>query len=428
MNQDMKTTPLHGWHAQKNANMAAFGGYEMPLWYPSGAKAEHLAVITGAGLFDTSHMAVLTLHGPTVRALLQRCFSKDLERCLGPKKTPLIAGRCAYGVFLNSAAGVIDDAIVYQCGDQDYMIVVNASMGGPIAAHLRQHNREEPAAVIHDLTDKVGKMDIQGPAAARILGRILNNPAGVFEKMIYFSFKGTFDPQNLPGGPVELIDSTPVMVSRTGYTGEFGFELFVAPEYIEKLWHLLLSAGEAESILPCGLASRDSLRAGAGLPLSHQDIGPWVFSCNPWTFVLPWDEAGTTFTKEFLGAPALQATDTPPCTLPFAGFDPRKITISDKSLVTDLNGTPIGSILTCTTDMAIDRVGATIVSLASPAASGRPESFVPRGLCCVFVRVERLLPAGTEVLLTDGKRKLKVEIRDDIRPDRTARKPMQSML
>ena len=87
----------------------------MPLWYPAGAKAEHLAVLTGAGLFDTSHMAVLTLHGPKVRDLLQRLFSKDLERCIGPKKGPLIPGRCVYGVFLDTQAGVIDDAIVYQC-------------------------------------------------------------------------------------------------------------------------------------------------------------------------------------------------------------------------------------------------------------------------------------------------------------------------
>jgi len=428
MAQMIKTTPLHPWHLGQSANMALFGGYEMPLWYPAGAKAEHLAVITGAGLFDTSHMAVLTLHGPKVRALLQRCFSKDLERCLGPKKTPLIAGRCVYGVFLNPGAEVIDDAIVYQCGNLDYMIVVNASMGAPIAAHLEQQNGEEPGAMIIDHSDLVGKMDLQGPAAARILGRILKNPDQVFEKMPYFSFKGTFDPQRLPGLTVQLLDGTPVMVSRTGYTGEFGFELFVAPAHVEKLWTLLLKAGEADSILSCGLAARDSLRAGAGLPLSHQDIGPWIFGCNPWLFVLPWDETGTGFTKEFIGTEVLRAQPPTLCTLPFAGFDPRKITISDKSLVTSASGQPLGTILTCTTDMAIDRVEGKICSLATPVEAGRPESFSPRGLCCGFVRVEGLLPAGTEVLLTDGKRKIKVEIRDQIRPDRTARASLQNLL
>ena len=137
MEPTMKTTPLHAWHVDHSANMAAFGGYEMPLWYPAGAKAEHLAAITGAGLFDTSHMAVLTLHGPAVRELLQRCFSKDLERCIGPKRGPLVAGRCGLGVFLDDNGGGIDDAIVYLCAPTDYMLVVIASMGAHISAHLR---------------------------------------------------------------------------------------------------------------------------------------------------------------------------------------------------------------------------------------------------------------------------------------------------
>ncbi len=428
MGQNMKTTPLHGWHVGQNANLAAFGGYEMPLWYPSGAKAEHLAVLTGAGLFDTSHMAVLTLYGTAVRELLQRCFSKDLERCIGPKKGPLIAGRSVYGVFLDTAGGVIDDAIVSQCGPTDYMLVVNASMGAPIAAHLGQHNQHATEAVIRDHTDAVGKMDLQGPAAARILGRVLQHPDQVLEKIIYFSFKGSFDSQLPTIAPVTLLDGTPVMVSRTGYTGEFGFELFIAPEHTEKLWHLLLATGAPESILSCGLAARDSLRAGAGLPLSHQDIGPWPFARNPWLFVLPWDEAGAGFTKEFIGSAALQTVANSPCTLPFAGYDPRKITINEQSRVTDLSGNPIGILLTCTTDMAIDRVGTQIVSLATPSAAGRPEPFTPRGLCCGFVRVDHPLPPGSEVLLTDGKRKLKVEIRDQIRPDRTARNPLHNML
>lgn len=428
MEQTMKTTRLHGWHVGQNANMAAFGGYEMPLWYPSGAKAEHLAVLNAAGLFDTSHMAVLTLHGPAIRALLQRCFSKDLDRCIGPKKLPLQPGRCVYGVFLDQAAGVIDDAIVYQCGATEYMIVVNASMGGPIADHLRQEAAGQAGAEIRDHTDAVGKMDIQGPAAARMLGRILGDADRVFEKMVYFSFKGSFNPQLLPAEAVTLKDGTPLMVSRTGYTGEFGFELFVAPEHTERLWQQLLQAGEQEGLLACGLAARDSLRAGAGLPLSHQDIGHWPFVCNPWLFVLPWDESGAGFSKEFIGSAALAQGPSSPCTLAYAGYDPRKITISEQSRVEDLDGHTIGTILTCTTDMAIDRIDTTIVSLATPTGKGRPDSFTPRGLCCGFVRVERKLPAGTRVILTDGKRSLNVEIRDEIRPDRTARQPMHNML
>lgn len=428
METAMKTTPLHAWHVGQSANMAAFGGYEMPLWYPAGAKAEHLAVITAAGLFDTSHMAVLTLRGARVRDLLQACFSKDLERCIGPKKGPLLPGRCVYGVFLDEGGCVLDDAIVYQCDGLDYMIVVNASMGGPIAAHLRQQNSFGGEAEIVDRTDRVGKMDIQGPKAAAILGRVLKDADQAFDKMVYFSFKGSFAPEELPGTTVSLMDGTPLMVSRTGYTGEFGFELFIAPEHVERLWNLLLTAGADDGLIACGLAARDSLRAGAGLPLSHQDIGPWLFAANPWLFVLPWDESGRGFSKDCLGLAAVLAEPNPPTTQAFAGYDPRKITLSDKAAVTDLAGTPIGTILTCTTDMAIDRVDGTIVSLATPVEQGRPDPFVPRGLCCGLVRLTTKLASGTEVILTDGKRKLKVELRDDIRPDRTARKPLQSML
>jgi len=428
MEAPMKTTPLHAWHVDQSANMAAFGGYEMPLWYPAGAKAEHLAVINAAGLFDTSHMAVLTLRGARVRDLLQACFSKDLERCIGPKKGPLLPGRCVYGVFLDASGCVLDDAIVYQCETLDYMIVVNASMGGPIAAHLHQQNSFGSEAEIVDRTDRVGKMDIQGPKAAAILGRVLKDADQVFDKMVYFSFKGSFAPQELPGTTVSLLDGTPVVVSRTGYTGEFGFELFIAPEHVERLWNLLLTAGADDGLIACGLAARDSLRAGAGLPLSHQDIGPWLFAANPWLFVLPWEEGGRGFTKDCLGLAAVLAEPNPPTTQAFAGYDPRKITLSDKAAVTDLAGVPIGTILTCTTDMAIDRVDGRIVSLATQVEQGRPEPFVPRGLCCGFVRLTTRLASGTEVILTDGKRTLKVELRDDIRPDRTARKPMQSML
>ena len=122
--------------------MACFGGYHMPLWYPAGAKAEHLAVLTAAGLFDTSHMALLSLHGPGARTLLQRCCCRDLERCLGKARGPLVPGRSVYTMFLDERGFVIDDAIVSQCADADYTVVVNASMGAAVAAHLAAHNRE----------------------------------------------------------------------------------------------------------------------------------------------------------------------------------------------------------------------------------------------------------------------------------------------
>ncbi len=424
----MKTTPLHSWHCSQGANMGEFGSYEMPLWYPAGAKAEHLAVINTAGLFDTSHMAVLTINGKDGRTLIQRCFTKDIDACIGQNKTPLVAGRCVYGIFLNQEGGVIDDAIVYQFTDNDYMLVVNAAMGKTIQTHLADHVLPDEQVNVHDLTDQVGKMDIQGPASGRILAKIIKDPAVLFDKMIYFSFKGSFDQNKLPFDQAELLDNTPLMVSRTGYTGEFGFELFVAPQHITSLWQQLLEAGKEEGLIPCGLAARDSLRSGAGLPLSHQDIGDWPFADNPWLFTLPRDPDSNSFTKNFVGREMLESMASSAWTLPFAGYDLRKIPLGEKSKVTDLDGNILGIPLTCTTDMAIDRVNHAIISLASSEEEGKPEDFQPKGLCCGFVKINTKLDAGTQVILTDGKRKLKVEIREDIRPGRTARRPVTKMI
>jgi aminomethyltransferase len=104
---------------------------------------------------------------------------------------------------------------------------------------------------------------------------------------------------------VELVDGTPVLISRTGYTGEFGFELFVSIDKLAALWSMVLEAGRDKGVLACGLAARDSLRAGAVLPLSHQDIGPWSFLHNPWPFALPYNDDNTTFSKDFIGGSSL---------------------------------------------------------------------------------------------------------------------------
>ncbi len=415
-----KKTVLHGWHVENGANMALFGNYDMPLWYKTGVKAEHLAVIQGAGIFDTSHMAVVLVKGEGARVLLQHCLSKDLDSCLGKGKTPLVDGRCVYGVFLKADGTVIDDAIVYQLEAESFMVVVNAGMGGEIASHLVT-NAGEGAVIVVDMTDRVGKMDIQGPDSARILGKILKGPAAVFERLAYFSFKGGFGDLQT-SSHVELEGGTPVLISRTGYTGEFGFELFVPIKNLVALWSMLLEAGLDKGILACGLAARDSLRAGAVLPLSHQDIGPWPFLNNPWPFALPWNDDTTTFSKDFIGAAALLQKSWGKHTLPFAGFDPRKIAAEGESFVTSETGERLGTILTCTTDMAIGRVAGEIVSVAGD------KEFQAKGLCCGFVLLDKKCFPGEQIILTDGKRQIKVEIRADVRPNRTARKAMNTML
>lgn len=420
----MKKTPLYQWHVDAGAHMSGFASYSMPLWYPQGVKKEHIGVITSSGLFDTSHMAVVTVEGAATRKLLQKTFSKDLNSCLGSKKSSLVDGRCVYGVFLNNKGYVIDDAIVYQVSDRFFMVVVNAAMGGVIAGHLAA-NEVSGDLKITDMTDRLAKIDIQGPGSARILARALKDPAEAFTAMGYFSFKG-WCKRSSSTSEVLLKDNTPILLSRTGYTGELGFEIFLESNYVQKLWCDLLAAG-GEAITACGLAARDSLRAGAMLPLSHQDIGHWPFVNNPWKFALPAVENGT-FSKTFVGSEALVASAESSYTYGFAGYDPRKISASPKNLVLDGHGNPLGEILTCTTDMAIGRFNDKIISIATARKSDDVEKFKPRGLSCGFIKLKAPLNFGDHVLLSDDRRTIKVEIREDIRPDRTARSPLRDMV
>ena len=321
MSKPVKKTRLHTWHVNHGANMAIFGAYDMPLWYPSGAKEEHLVVLNRAGIFDTSHMSVVTVKGSGARDLLQVCFSKNLAACVGKDQKPLTPGKSVYGVFLNEAGEVIDDAIVFQIDDSLFMVVVNAGMGGVVSAHLQGYAGSRKAAVV-DLSDQVGKLDVQGPQAARIISRIVKRPQEVFAQLPYFSFKGHFNAALPVSKKVVLTDGTPILLSRTGYTGEFGFELFVAPDKFVDLWQMLINAGQPSGMIPCGLAARDSLRTGAVLPLSHQDIGTWLFKNHPWPFALPYDDDRTRFYQGFRGSRRLAAQRFRPVHLPLCRLRP----------------------------------------------------------------------------------------------------------
>lgn len=422
-----KTTPLHGLHAALKARMADFGGYDMPLWYPAGTRTEHLAVLTGAGLFDTSHMAVVMITGAGAGDLLQHCFTKNLDRCVGKKLLPLSAGRCAYGAFLDESGSVMDDAIVSMINETTYMTVVNAGMGHTIAKHLDDEARASShAADIQDFTDRVGKIDLQGPRSADILASVLENPEILCEPMPFFSFRGHFDSRAPEADQVRLLNGTPILLSRTGYTGEFGFELYMDPSRLGDSWNLLMEAGAPYGCLPCGLAARDSLRTGAVLPLSHQDIGDWPFINHPWEHALPFTEDRRGFTKRFIGDDALLAhRGTGYFTIPFAGFDLRKVQIGPETTVVDSKDTVLGTVLTCVTDVAIDRLESRIISVNSP---DKPEGFRPRGLCCGFLRSTSPLEEGSIVTVRDTRRCLPVMIMKDLRPDRTARRPVREML
>lgn len=417
MTPDLQKTRLHVWHVGQKATMADFAGFHMPLWYSS-VREEHLAVLQKAGMFDTSHMNGLTVTGPDARRLLQWCFSNDLERCTQGKKHPLTDGRCVYGAFLQAAGGVIDDAIIMQSDSQTYQVVVNAGMGAVIAEHLQEQGTECAVQII-DQSRQVAKMDLQGPASPLVLQKVLANPATVFADLPYFTFKGHWNPADPSSAAVRLQDGTPLLLSRTGYTGELGFELFVIPDNLVKLWTTLLEAGAEYGVRPCGLAARDSLRVGAVLPLARQDIGDWPFINHPWTLALPFTPAGAGFSKSFLGDQALLQVSRPEYTYPFAGDDLRKVSLPARVL--NLSGSAIGTVLSCVTDMAIARHAGRIVSINSP---DKPPELSIKGLGCGFVKTSVQLNAGDAVMLQDQRRRIQVRIEKDIRPCRSARQPV----
>lgn len=400
-------TTLHPRHAGLGAGMAVFAGWDMPLWYRAGAIREHLAVIRSAGLFDTGHMDVVRVEGPNARNFLNYAFTRDIAG-LPPE-------RAAYGAFLDRDGHAVDDALVYPLDDDRFGVVVNASMGPAVAAHLATLPDAEKLTVA-PVSPRLAKLDLQGPASAAILRKILADADRVLDDFPYFSFKGDFDPARTA---LRLVDGAPLLLSRSGYTGELGFELFVPTENAPKIWDDILAAGGEYSILPCGLAARDSLRVGAVLPLSHRDIGDWPFVNHPWTFALPLDKAGN-FTKDFVGRERLDPASADH-TLPFVGFDQRRV--DGREGVALLDGEEIGRILSIVSDVAVDRLDGKVKSVASP---GLPEGWTPRGLACGFVKVRRRLAAGTRIALKDGRREIRVEIVDDIRPDRSARRKLRN--
>jgi aminomethyltransferase len=294
-----------------------------------------------------------------------------------------------------------------------------------VAAHLDAVARQRGLdARMVDLTDALGKIDIQGPAAVAIVHSLLQSPDEVYDKLTYFSFKGHFDPASSFASQARLKDGTPLLLSRSGYTGEVGFEVFVEGQHTVRVWEMIMAAGEAHGLRACGLAARDSLRTGAVLPLSHQDIGHWIYTRHPWPFALPYDGSGKAFTKTFLGSAALEAATDAPYTLTFVGNDLRKIDTHD-AVVRDLQGRTLGTVLTCATDMAIGRHGGKIYSVATPV---KPEGLQIKGLCAGFIKVDAHLAPGTVVELKDNKRSIQVVIETDVRPDRTARRALKTFL
>ncbi|MDR1659355.1 MAG: glycine cleavage system aminomethyltransferase GcvT [Desulfovibrio sp.] len=236
-------TPLTGWHVAHGAKMAPFAGWLMPIQY-EGIVIEHEHTRRRAGLFDICHMGEFRIEGPGADSALARAVSHNLAT--------LKPGGCRYGFLLNQKGGVLDDCIVYRFGPDCFMAVVNAACADGDFAALRE--RLPPSVALTDVSASTAKIDLQGPESLLVLERLTGQN---FHNLPYFSFRQT------------SCKGVPLLVSRTGYTGELGYELYLPPEAAESLWNALLADNRVK---PVGLGARDTLRLEAGLPLYGHEL------------------------------------------------------------------------------------------------------------------------------------------------------------
>jgi aminomethyltransferase len=242
----LRKTPLHAVHREMGAKMVPFGGWEMPVEY-AGLINEHMAVRKAAGLFDVSHMGEIEVAGPGALAFLQRVTSNDVAR--------LADGQAQYSALPNAEGAPLDDVIVYRRGPERYMLVVNAGNVEKDFGWLRAQGPE--ACEVVDKSEAYALLALQGPRAQEILQAL--TPLDLAAIAYYHFAEGE-------------VDGHPATVARTGYTGEDGFEIFVAPEHAEPLWRRLIEAGREKGIQPAGLGARDTLRLEAKMCLYGNDM------------------------------------------------------------------------------------------------------------------------------------------------------------
>lgn len=238
-----KTTCLHDLHLALNAKMSPFAGFDMPIEY-KGIVEEHNAVREGVGVFDVSHMGEVLVEGTDAQRFVNHIFTNDV--------TKIADGDILYGMMLYPNGGVVDDLLVYRRAENEYFLVINA---GNIAKDLAwiQDAAKGYDVQINDLSDYYGELAVQGPAAEKTISDVLGIDAS---DLTFYTFKD-----------IEK-DDEKMIVSRTGYTGEDGFEVYASHEATRRFWQKLMDAG----VQPCGLGCRDTLRFEAGLPLYGDEL------------------------------------------------------------------------------------------------------------------------------------------------------------
>ncbi|MGE8395047.1 glycine cleavage system aminomethyltransferase GcvT [Pseudomonas sp. BIGb0427] len=311
-------TPLHALHLELGARMVPFAGYDMPVQYPLGVMKEHLHSREQAGLFDVSHMGQIRLSGAAAAKALETLVPVDI--------IDLPVGMQRYAMFTNEHGGILDDLMVANLGNDELFLVVNAACKEQDLAHLRKHIGDQ--CQIQPLFEERALLALQGPAAVKVLERL----APVVAKMTFMQFQ-----------PVQLL-SADCFVSRSGYTGEDGFEISVPAGKAEELARRLLAEPEVQAI---GLGARDSLRLEAGLCLYGHDMNTQT---TPIEASLLWAiskvrRADGQRAGGFPGAEAIFAQQQSGVARKRVGLLPQERTpVREGAEIVDQSGTVIGSI------------------------------------------------------------------------------------
>ena len=246
--ENLKKTPLNAAHRALGGKMVDFGGWDMPVQYPAGVIEEHIATRTRAGLFDVSHMGEIWVEGPDAIPFVNRITTNDV--------TKLVDGQAHYSALPNEDGGVVDDLLVYRFADDRLLLVVNAGTTDKDWEWINKNKGDENISLRNASSDYC-QIAIQGPKAVEILQKLTETdlaPIG------YYHFTE---------GKVDGVDA---IISRTGYTGEDGFEVYAAADRAEQLWNKLLETGKEHGILPCGLAARNTLRLESAMSLYGHEL------------------------------------------------------------------------------------------------------------------------------------------------------------
>ena len=272
-----KKTPLYAWHEAHGGKIVPFAGYLLPVQYESGVIAEHEAVRNKAGLFDVSHMAEFVIAGEDALQNIQNLFTNDF--------TNMAIGRVRYTPMCNETGGIIDDLVVCKMAESRYMLVVNAANREKDAEAIRAQLCG--AVTFEDVSEGTAQIALQGPLSEQILAELTDTIPQKYYTLI----------ENV------TVAGMNVILSRTGYTGETGFELYCSPDDAVPLWEKLLASGKA---IACGLGARDTLRLEASMPLYGHEMDDTITPFEAGlTFAVKMDKAG------FVGKSALVGKETP---------------------------------------------------------------------------------------------------------------------